>query len=106
MDNDALNLVDQFKGAILAVLQRLHGPAPTAIENRGGSGDARGMAGVLGLHDADKGIDGGPRMAARQRTNFGQGFGHFSTCVREDWAPVRGTSEERSTAQTRASIGA
>ncbi len=66
MDNDALNLVDQFKGAIFAVLQRLHGPAPAAIEDRGGGGDACGMAGVLGLHDADKGIDGRARMAARQ----------------------------------------
>jgi len=36
MDNDTLNSVDQFEGAIVAVLQRLHGLAPAAIEDRGG----------------------------------------------------------------------
>jgi len=47
VDNDALDFVDQFKRAFVAILQRLRGFAPTAIQNRVGSGDARGMRGVF-----------------------------------------------------------
>jgi len=66
MDNDTLNSMNQLERTIVAVLQRLRGLAPAAVEDRGRGGDARGMGRVLGLHDADKRIDGCPGMAARQ----------------------------------------
>src|ERR1700743_58453 len=34
-DDDALNLVNQLQRGTLAVLERLHRPAPAAIEDRG-----------------------------------------------------------------------
>jgi hypothetical protein len=33
--------MDQFKRTVIAVLQRLRGPAPAAIKDRGGGGNAR-----------------------------------------------------------------
>src|SRR5690242_2729603 len=41
VDNDALNAVNEFEGAIIAVRKRLHRLAPAAIEDRGRRRDAR-----------------------------------------------------------------
>src|SRR6516162_9432083 len=76
MDNDALNSMDQLQRPVLAILQRLHGLAPTAIEDRIGGGDARGCGRILAAHDADKDVDGGPGMAAGQGANFSKSLRH------------------------------
>src|SRR4051812_24245286 len=76
MDNDTLDSVDQFDGAV-AGLERLRGLAPAAIKDRIGGGDARGRGGVLGAHDADQDVDRRPGIAARQRADFGDGSGHY-----------------------------
>jgi len=76
MDNDALYAMDELERTVIAILQSLRRPAPAAIEDRGGGGDPCCMSGVLGLHDADKGVDGGSCVAARQRADFSESFGH------------------------------
>jgi len=63
MNNDALDPMDQFERAIAAVLQRLRGLAPAAIENGVGGGDASGGRCILASHDADENADCGSRMA-------------------------------------------
>jgi hypothetical protein len=77
MDNDALDSVDQFQRSIVAVADRLGRLAPAAIQNgiRGGNFCAGG--GVLRSHDADQDIQRGPRVAARQRSDFSDGLSHF-----------------------------
>src|ERR1700753_2263985 len=53
VDNDAFDLVDELKRAMVAILQRLRRLAPAAIEDRRRGRDARGRCRVLCLHDAD-----------------------------------------------------
>src|SRR5450755_4714753 len=76
MDNDTLDSVDQLERAFVGGLERLRGLAPAAIEDRIGRGETRGMGCVLGAHDADQDVDRRSRVAARQRTEFGDGSGH------------------------------
>src|SRR5258707_1225322 len=73
VDNDALNLMDQFKGTVVGVLKRLRGLTPAAVENDVGGGDARGRGRILASHDADQHVDRRPGMAASQRADFGDG---------------------------------
>jgi hypothetical protein len=56
MDNDALDFVDQFKGTFGAILDRLDGFAPAAIQNGIGGGDFRGRRRVLAPHHADQDV--------------------------------------------------
>src|SRR6185437_361661 len=77
VDNDTLDFLDELESAIVAILQRLHRFAPAAIEDRRRGRNARRGGRVLGLHDADQGIDRRAGVAARDRTDFGEGFGHF-----------------------------
>src|SRR5215813_10200772 len=76
VDNDALDAVDEFERAIIAVLQGLRGLAPSAVEDRVRGRDARGVGGVLRSYHADQAIDRGPGVAACDRTDFGDGFAH------------------------------
>jgi len=69
--------VNELERTIVAAFQRLRRSAPATIEDRGCGRDTRGMGGVLGLHDADKGVDGGSCVAARQRADFSQGSRHL-----------------------------
>jgi hypothetical protein len=73
VDNDALNLMDQFKGTVVGVLKRLRGLTPAAVENGVGGGDARGRGRILASHDADQHVDRRPGVAASQRADFGDG---------------------------------
>src|SRR5882757_5782673 len=52
VDNDTLDFVNEFKRAIVAILQRLRRLAPAAIKDGGRGRDARGRRRVLGFHDA------------------------------------------------------
>src|ERR1700722_7315715 len=76
IDNDALDSVDQFKGAVAAVLDRLGGPAPSAVENGVGSRYFGGRGRILAAHHADQDIQRCARMASGERANFGTGSGH------------------------------
>jgi hypothetical protein len=76
MNNDALYPVNQFERTVAAVLQRLRGFAPAAIENGVGGGDAGGGSCVLASHDADENADCGPGMAACEGANFNKSLGH------------------------------
>src|SRR6267154_4157594 len=76
MDNDTLDSMDQLKGAVIVIADRLRGLAPAAVENGVGGGNPRGGSCVLASHHADQDIERGSRMAARQRADFGKGFGH------------------------------
>ena len=77
--DNALDAVDQLERTFTAALQRLRGPALAAIENGVGGGHAGGGGRVLAPHDADENTDRGPRVAARERTNFNKspGFAHL-----------------------------
>jgi peptidoglycan/LPS O-acetylase OafA/YrhL len=77
-DNDTLDSVDQFKGAVVIIPDRLGGLAPAAVEDGVGGGNFRGGGGVLAAHHADQDIERGPGVAARQRADFGEGFGHLT----------------------------
>jgi hypothetical protein len=79
MNNDALDPVDQLKRAIAAVLQRLRGLAPAAVENGIGGRDTGGGGGILAPHDADENTDRGSGMATRQGSNLNKGlcFAHL-----------------------------
>src|ERR1700733_12450307 len=66
MDNGALDSMDQFQRAVVAVADGLCGFAPAAIQNGIRGGYFCGGGGVLRSHDADQDIEGGPGMAARQ----------------------------------------
>src|ERR1700729_3844192 len=57
IDNDALDAVNQFKGAVIVIGKGLHRLAPAAIEDRGRCRDARRGRRVLCPHHADKHID-------------------------------------------------
>jgi hypothetical protein len=81
VDNDALDSMDQFKRAVIAVLQRLRGLALAAIQDRVGGRDARGGCGIFRTHDAGQDIDRRAAVAPRQRANFGEGFGHLDFSV-------------------------
>ena len=72
----ALYSVNQFKRAIIAVLQRLRGLAPAAIENGVRGRNARRGRCILASHDADQDVDRGSGVTSRQRADFGEGFGH------------------------------
>jgi hypothetical protein len=76
MDNDALDSVDQFESAVIAILDCLCGLAPAAVQNGIGCGNARGGRCILRPHDADKDIERGPGVAARERTDFREGLSH------------------------------
>lgn len=79
MDNDALYSVDQFKCAIISVLQGLGRFAPASIENGIGSGDAGCGRRILATQDPDKRVDRGPGVTASQRADLSEGFCHLST---------------------------
>jgi len=76
MDNDALDSMDQFESVVVAILDWLRRLAPATIQNGVGGGDPcwRWCLGVP--HNADKHVQRGPGMAARHRTDFGDGFSH------------------------------
>lgn len=76
MNNDALDAMNEFERAVAAVLQRLRGLAPAAVENGVGGRHACGGGCVLASHDADKNADGSPGMAAGERANFYKSLGH------------------------------
>ena len=59
--------MDQFKRTVIAVLQRLRGPAPAAIKDRGGGGNARRMRCIFRPQDAKQRVDCGPGVASRER---------------------------------------
>jgi hypothetical protein len=90
MDNDTLESVDQFKGAVVVIPDRLRGLAPAAVQNGVGGGNPRGSGRVLASHYADQDIERGSCMTSRQRADFCEGFGHlvFSGrgigCIRPD----------------------
>lgn len=73
MDNDALDFMDQFEGALAAVLDRLGGLAPAAIQDGIGGGYFCGRRRILAAHDADQDVQRRPCMAPRGRANFGDG---------------------------------
>src|SRR6266852_690414 len=77
MDNDALDSMDQFESAVIAILDRLCGLAPAAIQNGVGRGYPCCRRCILASHDADKDSERGLGMAACQRADFGEGFGHL-----------------------------
>jgi len=77
MDNDSLDSVDQFESAVIAILDRLCGLAPAAVKNGVGRGYPRCRRCILAAHDADKDIERSLGMAACQRVDFCQGFGHL-----------------------------
>src|SRR3979490_1079240 len=81
MDNDALDSLDQFESAVIARLDRLCGLAPAAVQNGVGCGYPRCRRCILASHDVDKDIERGFGMAACQRADFGEGFGHREFCV-------------------------
>jgi hypothetical protein len=72
MDNDALNSLDQFEGAVIAILDRLRRPAPAAIQDGVGGGDFCCGRRVFTPHHADQDIERGSAVASRQRANFGE----------------------------------
>jgi hypothetical protein len=51
------DFLDQLERTVVAILQRLRGVAPAAIEDRVGGGDARSRRGVFRTHDAAKDFD-------------------------------------------------
>ena len=76
MNNDTLDPMDQLERTVTAVLQRLRGLAPAAVENGVGGRNARGGGCVLASHDADKNADCSPGMAVGERANFNKSLGH------------------------------
>lgn len=76
MDNDALDSVDQFEGPVIAGLDCLRRLAPAPVQDGVGRGNPCRGRGVFRTHDADKDLERGSSVAARQRTNFGEGFWH------------------------------
>ena len=76
VNNYPLDAVNQFQRSAIAVLQRLRGLAPAAIENGVGGRDARGRRRILAPHDADENADCGSCVAARERASFNKGLGH------------------------------
>jgi hypothetical protein len=85
MNNDTLNSMDQFKRAIIAIPQRLRRLAPAAIENGVRRRHARGGRRVLASHDPDEDVDRGSGVTSRQRTDFGEGFGHVGIFFIQVW---------------------
>ena len=76
MNNDTLYPMDQLERTVTAVLQRLCGLAPAAVENGVGGGNAGGGGCVLASHDADENADRGPGMAPCEGANFNKSFRH------------------------------
>ena len=64
MDNDALDSVDHFECAVVAVARWAAWPCPAAIQDGVRGGDPRGRGGVFRSHDADQDIERRPGMAA------------------------------------------
>ena len=83
MHNDALDPVDQLKRPRIAILQRLRGLAPAAIEDGVGGGHAGGWRRILASHDADENAECGSGVAACKRANFekSSGFSHLGCPV-------------------------
>ncbi|KRR23710.1 hypothetical protein CQ13_26905 [Bradyrhizobium retamae] len=79
MNYNTLDPVYEFERAVTAVLQRLCGLAPAAVENGIGGRDASGGSGILASHDADENADRGSGVAPCQRTNFNKSlcFAHL-----------------------------
>jgi hypothetical protein len=77
----ALDAMDQFERAILAVLNCLRWPAPAAIQKSIGCGHARRMSRIFGPHYTSQGKNGGSAMTTSQRSNVGKGLGHSLPCV-------------------------
>jgi hypothetical protein len=75
--NDALDSVDQFKGAVLGAFQRLRGLAPTTIQDGAGRSNTCRRRRVGMPHHRNKNIERASRVASRQRADFGNGFGHL-----------------------------
>jgi hypothetical protein len=85
MDNDALDTVDEFERAVIAVLQGLRGLSPATIEDGVRRRHARCRSGILAAHDTDQDIERGPGVASRQRTDLVDGLRHLGlTRVRRD----------------------
>ena len=61
-----LNSMDQLKRTVVAILQRLGGLAPAAIEDRVGGGYARRRRRTLVAHDADQDVKRGAGVGPRQ----------------------------------------
>src|SRR3954447_22461012 len=76
MDNDALNFMDQFEGAVVTILEGLRSLAPAAVENGVCGGDACRWRRLGVAHDADKDVKRGPGVTARHGADFSNGFGH------------------------------
>lgn len=67
MHDDALDPLNQFQHSVLAVLDRLRGLAPAAIEDGIGGRDAGRRRCILAAHDADEHPEGRSGVAARER---------------------------------------
>ena len=95
MDNDTLYSVDQFKRPIIAVLDGLRRLAPAAVEDGVGGRDSRRRRRLGVARDADQHIERGPGMAARQRSDFGEGFGHLELVFPSQPMPLHGNRVAR-----------
>lgn len=91
MHNDALDPVNQLERPLAAVLQRLRGLAPAAIEDGIGGGNAGGWRCILASHDADENAECGSGVAAREGADFKKspGLSHLSCPVDRSGALVR-----------------
>lgn len=69
MHDDALDPLNQFQHSVLAVLDRLRGLAPAAIEDGIGGRDAGRRRCILAAHDADEHPEGRSGVAARERAD-------------------------------------
>src|SRR3954470_3505738 len=111
MHNDALDPMNQLKRAVAAVLQRLRGLAPAAIENGVGGGDAGGGSCILASHDADENADRGSGVAPCQGANFKKSFGlaHYASRLADpvclSGAASTGSVGESCTAERKAIVG-
>ena len=79
VNDNALYPMNELDRPITAVLQRLRGFAPTAIENGVGGRDAGGGGRILAPHYGDENADCGSGVTAGERTNFNKspGFAHL-----------------------------
>lgn len=76
VNNQTLYPVDRFSDTLPSTLYRWSALTPAPIENGIRGRDTSCRRCILAAHDADQNIDCRSRVAARQRTNFGEGFFH------------------------------